>query len=167
MGIIPQTPFLWADTIENNIKYGKRDATRKDVDNALNSTSGTDWINDLSKGLRTKTGERGSLISMGQRQLVVFARVLLENPAILILDEATSSLDTITEQRIHNAILGLQHQHTSVIIAHRLSTIKNADQVIVLKNGCVVETGKPEQLLAQKQEYFHMVQQSRDSSHPR
>ena len=100
IGIIPQTPFLWADTIENNIKYGRESATKEDVLNALSISGGSGWVESLSKGLETEVRERGMLLSMGQRQLVVFARVLLESPSILILDEATASVDPFTETKI-------------------------------------------------------------------
>lgn len=148
VGIIPQTPFLWSDTIENNIKYGNRKATRKDVHNALDSTSGYDWIKDLSRGLRTKAGERGSLISMGQRQLVVFARVLLENPAILVLDEATASVDPFTETRIQDALQKTIEGRTSIIIAHRLWTVRKVNRIIVLDHGKIIEEGNHDELIA-------------------
>jgi len=156
VGIIPQTPFLWADTIENNIKYGNRKATRKEVYNALDSTSGSDWIKDLSRGLGTKTGERGSLISMGQRQLVVFARVLLENPAILILDEATASVDPFTETRIQDALQKTIEGRTSIIIAHRLWTVRHVDRIIVLDYGKIVEEGNHDELMAKGETYAEL-----------
>jgi ATP-binding cassette subfamily B protein len=148
IGIIPQTPFLWAETIQNNIKYGNRKATRKEVYNALEATSGSDWVKELSKGLRTKTGERGSLISMGQRQLVVFARVLLEDPAILILDEATASVDPFTETRIQDALQKTIEGRTSIIIAHRLWTVRHVDRIIVLDHGKIVEEGNHNELMS-------------------
>ncbi|MFW9987543.1 MAG: ABC transporter ATP-binding protein [Candidatus Odinarchaeota archaeon] len=156
IGIIPQTPFLWADTIQNNIKYGNNKATKKDVQNALDSTSGLDWIKDLSKGLATKTGERGSLISMGQRQLVVFARVLLENPAILILDEATASVDPFTETRIQDALQKTIEGRTSIIIAHRLWTVRHVNRIIVLDHGKIIEEGNHDQLMTKRGLYAEL-----------
>ncbi len=147
IGIIPQTPFLWADTLENNIKYSRKDATDEEVLKALDNSSGSDWIADLSSGLKTYTGERGSLLSMGQRQLVVFARVLLENPSILILDEASASVDPFTETRIQDALQKTIEGRTSIIIAHRLWTVRHVDRIIVLDHGKIVEEGNHDVLM--------------------
>ncbi len=148
IGIIPQTPFLWADSLENNIKYGCKNATEEAVFNALDNSSGSDWIEDLPNGLKTYTGERGCLLSMGQRQLVVFARVLLENPSILILDEATASVDPFTETRIQDALQKTIEGRTSIIIAHRLWTVRKVDRIIVLDHGKIIEEGNHDVLMA-------------------
>lgn len=148
IGIIPQIPFLWADTVENNISYGCSTASCDDVINALDNAGGSDWVNSLSSGLNTNVGERGNLLSMGQRQLVVFARVLLENPAILILDEATASVDPFTETRIQDALQKTIEGRTSIIIAHRLWTVRHVDRIIVLDHGRIVEEGNHDQLMA-------------------
>ncbi|MHA2294281.1 MAG: ABC transporter ATP-binding protein [Candidatus Hodarchaeales archaeon] len=147
IGLIPQTPFLWADTLENNIKYGQPLATKEDSLQALEQAGGADWVEDLPQGLQTNIRERGSLLSMGQRQLVVFARTLLENPSILILDEATASVDPFTETRIQEALEKTIEGRTSIIIAHRLWTVRHVDRIIVLENGRIVEEGNHEELM--------------------
>ena len=147
IGIIPQTPFLWADTVENNIKYGYDNASKKDVMHALEISGGSEWIENLPKGLRTNVRERGSLLSMGQRQLVVFARVLLENPSILILDEATASVDPFTETQIQDALEKTIKGRSSIIIAHRLWTVRRVDKIIVLDHGKIVEEGNHDELM--------------------
>ncbi|MFX1556865.1 MAG: ABC transporter ATP-binding protein [Promethearchaeota archaeon] len=147
IGIIPQTPFLWADTVEKNISYGCSSVTCDDVMVALDRAGGSDWINSLSNGLDTNVGERGNLLSMGQRQLVAFARVLLENPSILILDEATASVDPFTETRIQEALEKTMEGRTSIIIAHRLWTVRKVNRIIVIENGKIIEEGNHSELM--------------------
>jgi len=147
IGIIPQVPFLWADTVENNINYGCSTAKCEDVLNTLDKAGGSEWINSLPDGLNTNVGERGSLLSMGQRQLVAFARVLLENPSILILDEATASVDPFTETRIQDALEKTMEDRTSIIIAHRLWTVRHVDRIIVLDKGKIIEEGNHTELM--------------------
>ncbi|MHA2203986.1 MAG: ABC transporter ATP-binding protein, partial [Candidatus Hodarchaeales archaeon] len=147
IGIIHQVPFLWGDTLENNVKYGKQDATREEVLWALDQAGGASWVEDLPQGLETNIRERGALLSMGQRQLVALARVLLENPSVLILDEATASVDPFTETQIQEALEKTIKGRTSIIIAHRLWTVRHVDRIIVLDSGKIVEEGGHDELM--------------------
>jgi ABC-type multidrug transport system fused ATPase/permease subunit len=156
IGIIPQTPFLWAATLKNNVKYGCDSALDKDILDALDQAGGSDWVNDLKNGLNTYVGERGNLISMGQRQLIVFARTLLQNPSILILDEATASVDPFTETRIQDALEKTIKGRTSIIIAHRLWTVRHVDRIIVLDHGKIVEEGNHDKLIAKGGKYANL-----------
>lgn len=156
IGIIHQVPFLWGDTLENNVRYGNSEATRDEVIWALEQAGGADWVEDLPQGLDTNIRERGSLLSMGQRQLVALARVLLENPSILILDEATASVDPFTETRIQDALEKTIEGRTSIIIAHRLWTVRHVDRIIVLDHGKIVEEGNHDQLMTQDGTYAQL-----------
>src|SRR5690606_23802691 len=125
--IVTQTPFLFDGTVKDNIRYGTQAASDDDVLSAARQVGGGDWIKSLPDGLDTQVGERGGSLSMGQRQLVALARVLLQDPAIFILDEATASVDPLTETLIQEGLDEVMKRRTSVVIAHRLSTIRHAD----------------------------------------
>ena len=156
MGIVLQDTFLFSDTVMNNIRYATPDATDEEVIAAAKLARAHDFIERLPQGYDTILGERGSGLSQGQRQLLSIARVALSDPRILILDEATSSVDTRTEREIQAAFEQLLEGRTSFVIAHRLSTIRNADQVLVLKAGEIIEQGTHESLLADKGFYYDL-----------
>jgi ATP-binding cassette, subfamily B, multidrug efflux pump len=148
IGLVLQDTFLFSDTIMNNIRYGRLEAMDEEVIAAAKLARADDFISRLPEGYQTILGERGSGLSQGQRQLLAIARVALANPRILILDEATSSVDTRTERQIQAALEELLAGRTSFVIAHRLSTIRNADQVLVLRDGQIIECGRHRELLA-------------------
>ena len=156
IGFIPQVPFLWADTIENNVKYGSPEASHEDVIWALKQSGGMEWIKNLDSGLETFILERGKVLSMGQRQLIVFARVLLQNPSILILDEATASVDPFTELQIQEAMEKVMKGRSTIVIAHRLTTVRNVDRIVVLDHGKIVEEGNHENLMQRKGYYARL-----------
>ena len=148
MGVVLQDSFLFSGTVADNIRYGRLDATDAEVEAAAQAAHAHDFIMRLPDGYATKLGERGNTLSQGQRQLLGIARALLRDPRILILDEATSSVDTRTEALIQDALRTLLHGRTSFVIAHRLSTIRDADQVLVMQAGQIVERGTHDDLLA-------------------
>ena len=148
LGVVPQEGFLFAGTVAENIAFGKPDAAPDEIVRAAQTVGAHEFILRLEDGYETQLGERGSRLSLGQRQLVAFARALLANPRVLILDEATSSVDIGTERRIEEALRILLADRTAFIIAHRLSTIRDADLIVVLEHGVVVEQGTHDELLA-------------------
>ena len=156
LGIVLQDTFLFADTVMENIRYGRLDATDEECVEAAKLADADHFIRQLPQGYQTRLSERASNLSQGQRQLLSIARAVLADPSILILDEATSSVDTRTEARIQKALLRLMEGRTSFVIAHRLSTIRDADNVIVINNGEIVEQGSHQQLLDAKGFYHHL-----------
>ena len=158
LGIVQQTPFLFSGTVRDNIRYAKPGASDEEVVAAARRIGGGDWLEALPNGLDTDVGEGGRGVSMGQRQLIAMARVLLQDPAILILDEATASVDPLTEAQIQEGLEVVLEGRTSVVIAHRLSTIKSADRILVLRQGEVIEEGTHEQLMARGGHYAELYQ---------
>ncbi|MFC5403744.1 ABC transporter ATP-binding protein [Cohnella soli] len=157
IGIVLQDTFIFSGTIRDNIRYGRPDASNAEVEAAARSVRAHDFIVDLPNGYDTEVEERGNALSVGQRQLISFARALLADPRILVLDEATASIDTETELRIQDALATLLHGRTSFIVAHRLSTIRHADMIVVLDHGEIVEIGNHEQLMKRPGHYRNLV----------
>ena len=156
IGVVTQSPFLFDGTVLDNIRYGKNEASNEDVIRVAEKVGAGDWITSLPNGLETEVGERGNNLSMGQRQLVALARVLLQDPRVFILDEATASVDPLTEALIQEGLDTVLQGRTSIVIAHRLSTIKNADRIIVLNQGEIIEEGSHDSLLAQHGHYAEL-----------
>lgn len=153
LGIVSQTPFLFSGTVLENIRYARPEAQDHEIATAARRIGNGEWLEALPKGLSTEVGERGTLLSMGQRQLVSLMRVLVQKPAIFILDEATASIDPFTEWQIQQALKMILAQSTSVLIAHRLSTVKSADRIIVMENGRIIEEGTHQVLLQNASHY--------------
>jgi ATP-binding cassette subfamily B protein len=156
LGIVLQDTFLFSDTVMENIRYGRLEATDEECIEAAKMADADHFIRQLPDGYQTKLSERGSNLSQGQRQMLAISRAVLADPAILILDEATSSVDTRTEARIQKALLRLMEGRTSFVIAHRLSTIRDADHVLVINDGKIVEEGNHNQLMAKKGVYQNL-----------
>ena len=156
MGVMLQDSFIFSGTIMDNIRYGKLDATDEEVMNAARVVNAHDFISEMEKGYYTEVNERGSRLSQGQKQLISFARALLADPRILILDEATSSIDTQTEILVQQGLAQLLKGRTSFVIAHRLSTIRNADRIMVIDEGTILESGSHDELMKQKGIYYNL-----------
>jgi ABC-type multidrug transport system fused ATPase/permease subunit len=156
LGIVPQIPFLFSGTVTDNIRYARPDASDEEVEQVARNIGNGDWLEALPEGVHTLVGEAGRSLSLGQRQLVALARVLLQNPSIIILDEATASVDPLTEAQIQEGLDFVLQQRTAILIAHRLSTIRRADRIIVLDSGKIVEEGNHASLMRQGGHYARL-----------
>jgi ABC-type multidrug transport system fused ATPase/permease subunit len=156
IGVVPQEPFLFSGSVADNIRYGKPEASEDEICQAAERISEGDWLADLPAGLATDVGERGANLSMGQRQLVALARVLLKDPAIFILDEATASVDPFTEMQIQEGLEAVMSDRTAIVIAHRLSTVKHADRILVMDHGRIIEEGTHDRLMARGGHYAQL-----------
>jgi ATP-binding cassette subfamily B protein len=151
-----QTPHLFSGTIRDNIRYGRLEAPDEEIEAAAQVAHAHDFIVELEKGYDEEVGEGGNLLSVGQKQLISIARAVLADPDILILDEATSSVDTLTEARIQRGMEAVMEGRTSFVIAHRLSTIKHADRILVIREGQIVETGTHRELIRARGYYYDL-----------
>lgn len=157
--MVLQTPHLFSGTIRENLRYGRLDATDEEIEAAAHVAGAHSFIAYFDKGYETEVGEGGVLLSVGQKQLVSLARAVLADPEIFIMDEATSSVDTLTESQIQKGMEALSEDRTSFIIAHRLSTIKRADRILVIDSGEIVEMGSHVELLKSRGRYYRLYTQ--------
>jgi ATP-binding cassette subfamily B protein len=158
IGLVMQDTFIFSGSIRENIRFGRLEATDQEIEETAKRVGAHEFIMRMPNGYETQVEERGSALSMGQRQLLSFARTLLADPKILILDEATASIDTETEVQIQNGLKQLLKGRTSIMIAHRLSTIRNADLIVVLDHGKIIERGDHDQLMQLQGQYHNLIQ---------
>ncbi len=156
LGYVLQSPHLFSGTIKDNIQYGNLQASELDIIRASKLVNAHDFIMELNKEYDTEVGEGGNLLSTGQKQLISFARAVLRNPRIFVLDEATSSIDTETEKIIQDTIQKVLKGRTSFVIAHRLSTVVNADRILVIRKGKIIEAGNHQELISKKGYYYRL-----------
>ena len=156
IGYVLQTPHLFSGSVRDNLRYGNPMASDEEIWHALDLVDARQVVEKMDKGLDSEVGEGGDLLSTGEKQLISFARALLADPRILVLDEATSSIDTETEQKIQSAIATVIKGRTSFMVAHRLSTIVHADVILVVRDGKIIERGTHKQLMAQKGYYYQL-----------
>ncbi len=157
ISVVLQDTFIFSGSIMENIRFGRPEATDEEVMDSAKIVGAHDFILRLANGYHTEVEERGNILSAGERQLLSFARALLANPKILILDEATASIDTEAEMKIQEALRKLLKGRTAIMIAHRLSTIREADNIIVLEHGKILEQGNHDALIQHEGEYYHLV----------
>ena len=167
IGYVLQTPHLFSGSIRDNLRYGKPDASDEEIWEALRMVSAEDVVKRMGRGLDSPVGEGGDLLSTGEKQLLSFARALLADPAILVLDEATSSIDTVTEKKIQEAIVQMTRGRTSFMIAHRLSTVTGADVILAVRDGVIVEQGTHGELMARKGYYYQLFTQQYEENEVR
>jgi ATP-binding cassette subfamily B protein len=159
VGVVLQTPHLFSGTIKENIAYGRLDATEEDIVAAAKLTGAHEFIMKMAQGYEEQVGEGGVLLSVGQKQLISLARAVLSDPEIFIMDEATSSVDTLTEAAIQQGIETIMQGRTTFIIAHRLSTIKKSDRIFVIEDGQISEAGNHRELIKKKGKYYNLYTQ--------
>ena len=158
MGLVTQDSILFNDTIRNNVSLGKSDATDEEIIDALKIANAWEFVKDLPQQLDTNIGDSGNKLSGGQKQRLSIARAVLKNPPVMILDEATSALDTESEKLVQKALENMMKNRTSIVIAHRLSTIQNADNIVVMQRGEIVEQGKHQELISANGTYKKLVE---------